>query len=290
MVGAGRLNQIDHVLHDDVGDEHVLERLLHAQDLGAGHDGADLDVVLAPPAPPLEDLPLLVGVRVADRHADQEPVELCFRQRIRALELDRVLRRDDQEGRIEPERLSFHGHLRLLHCLQQRGLGLGRRPVDLVDQQEVREHRPRAKLELGLALIEQEAPGDVGGQQIGRALQALEGQVQRLREQARDQGLGEARIVFDQHVAVREDTGEDALEDVALADDDAGQCVEDLAAALGDPTDLHRRGSSEAMSRPSAASAGPRPNERPGGLSSAFVDAPPARESSTSFGQSMWSK
>jgi len=62
-----------------------------------------------------------------------------------------------------------------------------------VGQQEVREDGPGLNSKAGLALVEQEAPGHVGGEEIGRALQPLEGQVQRLGEQPGDQRLREAR-------------------------------------------------------------------------------------------------
>src|SRR5258705_3710467 len=288
MVGTGRLREIDHVLRHDVGHEHVLEGLLHREDFFARDDRAYPDLVLAPLAAALEDLPLLVRARISDRYANQKAVELRIGERIRALELDRVLRRDDQERRLEPEGLPFHRHLRLLHRLQQRGLGLGGRPVDLVGQQEVGEDGTRTKLEASLALIEQEAPGDVRGKEIGRALKALERQAERLGEEPRDQRLGEARIVLDQDVAARENPGEDALEHVALADDHARERAQDLAASLGDPVDLHRRVSSDATRRASTATDGPRPNRRPGGFASVSGERP--RASATSRGHSRWSK
>src|SRR4029453_5412926 len=130
-----------------------------------------------------------------------------------------------------------------------------------------------------------EASGDAGGKQIGRALQAFERQAERLREESRDQRLGESRIILDQDVAVRENSGQDALEHVALADDHARQGAQDLAASLGDPAELHRRASSAAMSRVSAPTGGPPPNRRPGGFSRVSADAPPARASATSCGQ-----
>src|SRR6266849_1939668 len=154
----------------------------------------------------------------------------------------------------------------------------------------MREDGTRAELEARLALIEQKAAGDVGGEQIGRALQTLERKAERLREEPRDQRLGETRIVFDQDVAVRENSGEDALEYVAFADDHARDHAQDIAASLGDAVELHRRVSSEAMRRASVATDGPRPNRRPGGLSSASVEAPAARARSTSRGHRRCSK
>ena len=86
--------------------------------------------------------------RIADADPQQEPVELRLGQRIRALVLDRVLRREDDERRLEQARLALDRHLPLLHRLEQRGLRLRRSSVDLVGEQEVREDRPGPKLEV----------------------------------------------------------------------------------------------------------------------------------------------
>ena len=90
----------------------------------------------------------LVGVAgVADRHPHGEPVELRLGQRVGALVLHRVLGRDHQERALENVRLAVHGDLCLLHRLEQRRLGLRRCAVDLVDEQDVREHRAPAGTE-----------------------------------------------------------------------------------------------------------------------------------------------
>ncbi len=69
---------------------------------------------------------------------EQEAVELRLGQRIGALMLDRVLRGDDHEPAAELMGLAVDGHIALLHRLQQGGLGLRRRAVDLVGQQQLR--------------------------------------------------------------------------------------------------------------------------------------------------------
>ena len=201
MVGARGLDQVHDVALHRLRDEHVLERPLHRQDLVARHHRRNRRLVLPPLAPPLEDEPLLVHAGVADADTHQEPVELRLGEGIGAFELDRVLGRDDDERRLQAKGLALHAHLRLLHRFQERGLRLRRRPVDLVGEQEMREDRARPEFEAGLPLVVQEASGDVGGQEVGRALQPFEGEVQGLREQPRDERLGEPWIILDQDVA-----------------------------------------------------------------------------------------
>ena len=67
---------------------------------------------------------LLRERRVADRHLDGEPVELRLGQRVGALVLDRILGREREERPLQRVRLAVDRHLRLLHRLEQRGLGL----------------------------------------------------------------------------------------------------------------------------------------------------------------------
>ena len=70
--------------------------------------------------------------RIGQDLLEQEPVELRLRQRIRALLLDRVLRGDDGEAGTQLVLHAIDGDMPLLHGLQQRGLRLGWRAVDLV--------------------------------------------------------------------------------------------------------------------------------------------------------------
>jgi hypothetical protein len=67
-----------------------------------------------------EDAVLAGAFGVADAHADQETVELILREIIGALELERVLRRDDHERPLERHRLIFDAHLLFAHRLEQR--------------------------------------------------------------------------------------------------------------------------------------------------------------------------
>ena len=103
-------------------------------------------------------------------HPDQEAVQLRLGQQIGAGEVHRVLGGDTKKGAGSRWRAVGHGHLALLHGLQQRGLRPGRGPVDLVRDDHMGEQRPRP--EGAHAAGEQRllVPGDLGGQQVGREL------------------------------------------------------------------------------------------------------------------------
>jgi hypothetical protein len=101
----------------------------------------------ARPASALDDGQLVLRTGIADDDLEHEPVDLCLGQRVGALGLDRVLRRHDEERARSGEGLLADRHLALLHHLQQRGLNLRRRPVDLVGEEEVAENRAQVDVE-----------------------------------------------------------------------------------------------------------------------------------------------
>ena len=135
-----------------------------------------------------------------------------------------------RNGGFERVGLAFERHLSLLHRLEQRRLRLRRRPIDLVGEQDVGEHRARNEAERHGALVEDRAARDVGGHQIGCELHACEGHRANLRERTGDQRLPDAGQILDQHMPIREHREEDQLERVAFADDRPLQFVEDAKA------------------------------------------------------------
>jgi hypothetical protein len=76
-----------------------------------------------------------------------ETIELCLRQRIRALLLDWILRRQHEERRVERE--VRPATVTRCSCIASSiaACVFGRRPVDLIGQHDVGEHRPLANSE-----------------------------------------------------------------------------------------------------------------------------------------------
>ncbi len=131
-------------------------------------------------------------------------------------------------------RLAGDRHLVLLHHLEQRALHLGRRAVDLVGEQQVREHRPERRGEVAGLLVVDARADQVGRHEVGRELDALERAAHGARERLHRERLGETRHALDQQVALREDRHQHALEEVVLADDDLLHLVEDALHQRGD--------------------------------------------------------
>lgn len=120
-------------------------------------------------------------------------------------------------GRVGP---ALHADLALLHGLQQRGLGLGRRPVDLVGQEQAGTPGPAGSGSSGHA--GDQLARDVRRHQVGGELEALELEVEGPGHRLHQQGLGHPGDALEQDVTAHEEGGDDARQRALLADDDLG--------------------------------------------------------------------
>ncbi len=121
-----------------------------------------------------DNLLLLLFLWVADDDFEHETVGLRLGQRVGSLLLDRVLRGEHQERIAEFECLLADGYLALLHGLEQSGLHLGRRTVDLIRQYEISEDRAFLDMELLRLLRIDLRAQHIRRQQIGRELNTRE--------------------------------------------------------------------------------------------------------------------
>ena len=162
--------------------------------------------------------------RVADIDEEHEPVELRFGQRIRALLLDRVLRREDEERFLQGEAVLARVDLLLLHRLEQRRLRLRRGAVDFIGEHDVREDRPFHELERAPArlirLLQNLGAGDVARHQVWRELHAAEIQRHQIRERVNEQRFRQARHAHEERMAAGENARQELLDDRVLPDDD----------------------------------------------------------------------
>ena len=166
----------------------------------------------------LDDRDLVVLRRIAERRAQEEAVELCLRQRERSLLLDRVLGREHEERLGQRTRDAVDRHLLLCHGLEERGLRLRHCAVDLVDEEDVREHRPRPELEVAVALVEDGQPSHVRRLEIRRALDPLErGALDAPCNRSREHGLGRSGHVLQKDMATADEGGQDEPDLLRLA-------------------------------------------------------------------------
>ena len=174
-------------------------------------------------------------VGVAERGAHHEAVELRLGQPVGAGLLDGVLGGEHEERHADLPRDAVDRDPALLHHLEQRGLGLRARPVDLVGEHDVGEDRAGVELErAGLLVVHRDA-GDVARQQVGGELDARVRALHRLRHRASERGLACSRNVLQQHVTVAQHRGQDEFDDVTLAEHGPLDVVGDLAERLREP-------------------------------------------------------
>ena len=174
-----RSNQAGHVLHYVLAHRHLAYQVLQVHDGLARKDLADLDLLAAGGL--RQDPLFLRRGGVVDLDVEHEAVQLGLGQRVGAFLLDGVLRGDGEKRLRQGVGLLAHGHLTLLHGLEQGCLGLGRRAVDFVGQQDAGKDRSLDKAELPPALLvflQHVRTGDIRWHQVGRKLDPLERDVQ----------------------------------------------------------------------------------------------------------------
>ncbi len=161
--------------------------------------------------------------------------------------LDRVLRGHDEERLLEPVDLAADGDRVLLHRLEHGRLGFGGGAVDLVGQDDLREDRAGLKLEDAAAvgqLHDDVGADDIGGHQVGRELDAVEVEVDRLGQGADEERLAQPGHAFQQGMTADEQAGQDAVDDLVVADDDLADLSLDalVGRAKGFGAGFHRFG------------------------------------------------
>ena len=174
-----------------------------------------------------------------DDDVEHEAIELRFGQRIRAFELDRVLRREHVERLLERVGPALNRDTVFLHRFEKRRLRFRRRAVDFVCEDDIREDRPWRKHHLPpprrRIFLDDVGAGDVGRHQVRRELDAVELQVEHARHRMDEQRLRKARHADDQAVAADEQRQERLIHDFVLADDELLQLLDDPLTAVFHP-------------------------------------------------------
>jgi hypothetical protein len=130
---------------------------------------------------------------------------------------------------------AVHAHLPLFHGLEQRRLGLGRGPVQLVGQQDVREDRTGVEDRRHALAVEDHGPDQIRGQEVGGELHPAAVQPEGLGQRLGQGGLAHPGQVLNQEVAPGGQAGERQAHHVAFAVEhraDVGRHVFELSGQL----------------------------------------------------------
>ena len=122
--------------------------------------------------------------------------------------------------------------LALFHALEQRRLCLRRGAVDLVADDDIREHGSLLELEAPLDLVVDRDARHVGGQKVRGELDAAHARVHRRGQRLREHRLADARHVLDQQVAAGEEHDDREVHLLVLAGDDRRHALADLPGAV----------------------------------------------------------
>ena len=183
--------QLDGVINNMIGHRRGEHELLDPQNILRG-DGRGERGQLAQRGA-LDDFDLLLLGGIIEMERKHEAVKLRFRERVRAFLLDGILRGDHHKWIGQVAGNARDGDLALLHRLEQRRLGLGGRAVDFVGEQQIGENGTAfvLKFKTTVPFLEQLGPNDIGGHQVGRELDALEGKVENVRQRFDQQCFGQ---------------------------------------------------------------------------------------------------
>ena len=157
---ARRANQVDHPALQERVDVRLLDCTLQRPQIVDPDHGLEPVERMPVPLRP-DDLELLGRLRVAERRLEEEAVKLGLGGED-ALVVERVLRCEDEERARQRARLSVDRDLPFGHGLEERALRSRHRPVDLVDEQDVREDRPGLEREDTLSLVVHQEARHVG--------------------------------------------------------------------------------------------------------------------------------
>jgi hypothetical protein len=216
----GGEDEPDRIVPQGVGDDDLLQNGAQFHDAIAAHDPRNIGAAAERRA--TNDFIEFLPIEKWHVQLEHKAVELRLGERIGSLLLQRILRREDEERRAQYVRLSTRGDAAFLHRLQQCGLRLRRRPVDLVGEQKLGENRTAAKFKLVPSVVagtHDRGTDDVRRHKVGRELNSPEIEIERAGQCFDQLGFAQSRDSFEQHVAPGDDGHQHTLHDSLLPDD-----------------------------------------------------------------------
>ena len=214
--------RVYHVVGNESVHENRSDGLLREHHLFEGyHPGEAIDGVGGHLS--FDDVGLLLDGRIAQTQTQDEAIQLRFGQGEGPAVLRRVSCGEEQEGPWDVLGDAVDGDLLLLHCFQEGGLGPGGGAVYFVHQHHVRHDGAGPEVEFPVSLVEDVGAGDVGGEKVRGALDALEGAAEGEGDAFGEDGLADAGHTVDEHVSLAKQGHYPKAEGLFISDDDLSQ-------------------------------------------------------------------
>ena len=197
---ARRADQGDDVFYQLFFDVNRGGLILHGNELLPGQDLPDR-LQRVDTLPREHHAAFVRRFRIADGQPDRKTIHLRVRQQLRTGSACRVLRGEDDKRLRDRMTDAVDGDLPFLHGLEQRGLRAGRRPVELVREEQIAEHRTGLIDELAAILLIDGIASNIGRQHVRRELHAPVIESQRAGKCQRHGRLADAGNILEQHMA-----------------------------------------------------------------------------------------
>jgi hypothetical protein len=122
-----------------------------------------------------QDSALGGSIYIAHRDLEEESIELHLGKRIRARNVEGVLRPKHKKELVEGSRDIVHCDLFLCHALKECSLNLRSGSIDLVSENYMREYRPMHEMKLSRFRIKDVYTQNISGEHIGSKLNTPKG-------------------------------------------------------------------------------------------------------------------
>ena len=171
FVGAGYVYNRHDVAHNVVGNGNVVQKRAAQFDRFGAENARDGHFFK--PAAAFYDALFFFARRIIQQYFEQKAVEFGFGQIVRSFLIYRVLRRHNEKGLGKFKALFADCNLIFAHSFEQGRLHFCGRTVYFVRQKQIRKHRSLAHRKASGTLFVNKRTRYVGGQKIGRKLNAL---------------------------------------------------------------------------------------------------------------------
>ena len=131
-----------------------------------------------------------------------------MRQGKRAGVLQGILGGNHKKRLLQGPGFALYGDLLLFHGFQQRALGLGRGPIDLICQEHLSKHRTGVEMKRAGILVKNGNPQNIAGQHVTGKLNPLKIEIQAFGQHLGHSGFADTRQIFNQKVAFGKQAGQ----------------------------------------------------------------------------------